>query len=65
MKFIDYLTSVAGVGIFPLISLLVFFLFFLVLGVYVIRADKQRLNYLAALPVNEENQNENKPSGRQ
>ena len=53
MKFINYLTSVTGVGIFPLISLLVFFFFFLGLGLYVWKADKNRFRYLAAMPVEE------------
>jgi cytochrome c oxidase cbb3-type subunit 3 len=53
MKFINYLTSITGIGIFPLISLLVFFFFFLFLAVYVLKADKNRFRYLAALPVEE------------
>lgn len=53
MKFINYLTSITGVGIFPLISLLVFFLFFLVLFLYVWKADQDRFRYLAAMPVEE------------
>lgn len=59
MKFIHYLTSITGVEIFPLISLLIFFLFFLGLGLYVLRADKSRLNYLAALPTVEKESDEN------
>jgi cbb3-type cytochrome oxidase subunit 3 len=54
MKFINYLSSIAGIGIFPLISLLVFFIFFTLLGFYVYRADKSRMNYLAALPVEDD-----------
>jgi cytochrome c oxidase cbb3-type subunit 4 len=60
MKFIDYLTSITGVGIFPLISLLIFVLFFVALGIYVLKADKTRFNYLAALPVEEKENNERK-----
>lgn len=59
MKFINYLTSITGVGIFPLISLLVFFVFFLCLGYWVIKADKSRMKYLAAMPI-EEHVNDNK-----
>ena len=51
MKFINYLTSITGVEIFPLISLLVFFVFFTALIVYVFKADKERLKYLGALPI--------------
>jgi hypothetical protein len=55
MKFIDYLTSITGVEIFPLISLLIFFLFFTGLLVYTFKADKSRLKYLSSLPIEEEN----------
>ncbi|HET6992609.1 MAG TPA: CcoQ/FixQ family Cbb3-type cytochrome c oxidase assembly chaperone [Bacteroidia bacterium] len=55
MKFIDYLTSITGVGIFPLISLLVFFIFFIALGIYVIKADKEKIKYLSHIPINESN----------
>ncbi|MCX6310562.1 MAG: CcoQ/FixQ family Cbb3-type cytochrome c oxidase assembly chaperone [Bacteroidetes bacterium] len=58
MKFIDYLSSISGVAIFPLISLLVFFIFFVLLGFYVIKADKTQMNYLASLPI-DENSSEN------
>jgi len=51
MKFIHYLTSITGVGIFPLISLLIFFLFFSALLVYALKADKARLKYLSNLPI--------------
>jgi cbb3-type cytochrome oxidase subunit 3 len=60
MKFIDYLTSITGVGIFPLISLLIFVLFFVALSMYVLKADKKRFNYLAALPVEEKENDERK-----
>jgi cbb3-type cytochrome oxidase subunit 3 len=55
MKFINYLTSITGVGIFPLISLLIFFIFFTALLVYVFKADKTRLTYLSNLPVEKDN----------
>lgn len=63
MKFINYLTSITGIGIFPLISLLVFFVFFILLGIYVMKADKTRLNYLAALPVEKNEKEQNKTTG--
>ena len=55
MKFIHYLTSITGVEIFPLISLLVFFVFFLLLGYYVLKSDKERMKYLAAMPIEKQN----------
>lgn len=60
MKFINYLTSITGIGIFPLISLLLFFLFFVVLTLYVFKADKKRFDDLAALPIEGQEQDTNK-----
>ncbi len=59
MKFINYLTSISGVGIFPLISLLMFVAFFVFLGIYVLKADKNRLAYIASLPIDENNTEKN------
>lgn len=58
MKFINYLTSIAGVEIFPLISLLIFFLFFFALSIYMFRADKNYIAYMSELPITEENENQ-------
>lgn len=60
MKFIDYLTSITGIGIFPLISLLIFVIFFVSLSIYVLRADKDRFKYLAAMPVDEQDREKTK-----
>lgn len=57
MKFINYLTSIAGIEIFPLISLLIFFGFFVVLAVWLLRTDKKRMNDLAAMAIEPEQQN--------
>jgi len=51
MNFINYLEGITGIGIFPLVSLLVFFFFFIALGIYLFKADKAQLKHLAALPV--------------
>lgn len=59
MKFINYLTSISGIEIFPLISLLLFFLFFVLLAFYLIRTDKERMKYLAALPTESQDQDPN------
>lgn len=50
MKFINYLTSIAGVEVFPLVSLLIFFSFFVVLLFYVFRSDKQEMLRMKSLP---------------
>ncbi|MFM2017365.1 MAG: hypothetical protein RL007_1021 [Bacteroidota bacterium] len=57
MKFINYLTSIAGIEIFPLISLLIFFGFFVVLAVWLLRTDKKRMNDLAAMAIEPEQEN--------
>lgn len=57
MKFINYLTSIAGVDIFPLISLLVFFAFFTGLIVYVVRTDKEVIQSMEVLPLEQESNN--------
>lgn len=57
MKFINYLESIAGISIYPMISLFIFFTFFLALTIYALRADKQHINMLKNIPLdlNEEN----------
>ena len=57
MKFINYLTSIAGIEIFPLISLIIFFGFFVVLAVWLLRTDKKRMNDLAAMAIEPEQEN--------
>ncbi len=53
MKFINYLESIAGVGIYPLVSLIIFFSFFLVLGTWALRADKNYLRRMEHLPLDD------------
>lgn len=49
-----HLTSIEGIEIYPLISFCIFFLFFIGLGIYVLRADKKRINELKNLPLDED-----------
>lgn len=51
MKFINYLESMTGVGIYPLSSLLIFFLFFAGVMVYVIKGRKEYFDMLSRLPL--------------
>ena len=51
MKFINYLEGITGVGIYPLTSLLLFFAFFSVLTIWVIKADKKLLKKMENLPL--------------
>ncbi|MBU3676913.1 MAG: CcoQ/FixQ family Cbb3-type cytochrome c oxidase assembly chaperone [Chitinophagaceae bacterium] len=50
MKFINYLKTIEGVGIYPLVSLIIFFAFFVLLLVYVAKADKKTMEELEHLP---------------
>lgn len=51
MKFIHYLERISGVGIYPLISLLVFFIFFVVVTWWVFRTDKTHIDQLSHIPL--------------
>lgn len=51
MKFINYLESITGIGIYPLTSLMIFFLFFVAVGIYVLKADKGHINKVKQIPL--------------
>jgi cytochrome c oxidase cbb3-type subunit 3 len=53
MKFRNYLETIAGISIFPMISLLIFFLFFVSLIVFVFRIDKKTLGKMESMPLND------------
>jgi hypothetical protein len=57
MKFINYLESISGVSIFPMTSLLVFFIFFILVGIKVYYLDPKFLKEITNLPLEEENNN--------
>jgi len=50
MKFINYLEGITGVGIYPLTSLILFFLFFSGLLLWAFQADKKYIETLKQLP---------------
>jgi cytochrome c oxidase cbb3-type subunit 3 len=52
MKFINYLESITGIGIYPLISLMIFFIFFVLMFLFVMKADKKYIHHLKQLPLN-------------
>jgi hypothetical protein len=43
MKFINYLKTIDGVGVFPLASLLIFFVFFVALLFFVIKSRQENV----------------------
>jgi cytochrome c oxidase cbb3-type subunit III len=53
MKFRNYLETISGVSIFPLISLVIFFVFFVVLLWYVIKMDRKKIDILSNMPLDD------------
>lgn len=51
MKLSNYLVEIAGVSIYPIISLLLFVLFFVGVLYWVFKMDKNKVNYIANLPL--------------
>ena len=59
LKFVkNYMDSIEGIEIYPIISLLIFFSFFVVLFFWVFTAKKEYLSKMSNIPL--EHQNENK-----
>ena len=52
MKFINYLESITGIGIYPMASLMIFFIFFALVGIYVIKGRKEYFDHLKNIPNN-------------
>ena len=50
MKFIHYLETITGVGIYPLSSLVIFFLFFSVVTTWSLKVDKKYIDSLKQIP---------------
>ena len=48
------LEQIAGVELFPIISLLIFFIFFIIVGYMVITADKKYIEEMKNLPLDKE-----------
>jgi cytochrome c oxidase cbb3-type subunit IV len=55
MKFINYLESITGIGIYPLVSLFVFVIFFLLVTLFVIKGNKKYFEKLSNIPIEENN----------
>lgn len=56
MKFINYLESIAGIGIFPLLSLTLFFTFFVVLTIWTFRVKKEHILEMKNIPLDQSNE---------
>jgi len=56
LKFIKHnMETIGGIEIFPIISLVIFFLFFMGLLVWVITTKKQYVDYMEKLPLEDDN----------
>jgi cytochrome c oxidase cbb3-type subunit 4 len=51
MKFINYIEKISGVGIYGLVSLSIFVLFFLVMLTWVVRSDKNKIRDISRIPL--------------
>jgi cytochrome c oxidase cbb3-type subunit 4 len=59
MKLVShYLESIAGIEIYPIVSFLIFFSFFLIVTYLVIKMDKKEVSDLANLPLENDNDSE-------
>ena len=55
MKFINYLESITGIGVYPLVSLMIFFIFFLGVTLYIALGRKEYFETLSNLPLRTQN----------
>jgi hypothetical protein len=51
MKFTTYLENIADVSIYPIISLLMFVSFFVIVTLWVIKSDKKTIEHMENLPL--------------
>ncbi len=56
MKFINYLESITGIGIYPLLSLMIFFLFFAAVTWSVLRSNKHYIEKVKNIPLETDSQ---------
>lgn len=56
LRFISHnMTGIDGIEIFPILSLLIFTLFFALVITYVIRMSKARIEEVSAIPLDDDN----------
>jgi hypothetical protein len=55
MKFINYLETISGIEIYPMISLGIFFIFFLVLTVWALTVSKNHIAEMKNIPFEKNN----------
>ncbi|WP_223548154.1 MULTISPECIES: CcoQ/FixQ family Cbb3-type cytochrome c oxidase assembly chaperone [Aestuariivivens] len=58
LKFVkNHMESISGIEIYPIISLLIFFIFFVVLAWWVVTAKKDYINKVSNMPLDNQNDN--------
>jgi len=63
--FSNYLSTIEGIGILPLISLLIFVTFFTVILIWVFKADKNYIKKMEELPLDSNNKSQQNSSGEE
>ena len=57
LKFVkNHMESISGIEIYPMISLLIFFIFFVALFWWVFTAKKEYIDRMSAIPLDNENE---------
>lgn len=51
MKFINYLESITGIGIYPLTGFIMFFIFFLLVTYFAFKADNKHILEISEIPL--------------
>lgn len=59
----DVLQSAEGLSLYPVISLIIFVLFFAILIIWMIKVDKNYIKKMSNLPLEKEDENEINKSG--
>ncbi|MET6991291.1 CcoQ/FixQ family Cbb3-type cytochrome c oxidase assembly chaperone [Sediminicola arcticus] len=60
LKFVkNYMETIDGVATYPMISLLIFFIFFAILFWWVLTASKEHITEVSRIPLEEEDTNQN------
>lgn len=55
MKFINYLEKITGVGIYPLVSLLIFTVLFILVVIFAMRTSDETIKEMENLPLDNDN----------
>lgn len=61
--FSNYIKEIEGVGFYSIFSMLVFFVFFVVMFIWMLKLDKNYVNEMEQLPLDSENNPNKKLSG--